>query len=301
MRSPMDTRFPIWLLGLVFAGLLGSGCENTIEPFSNDATYSIYGALSLNQQRQFIRIKPLHAPLGGARTYESLVATVTLHNVTSGRAETLEDSVVTFRDANLEIATHNYWTDRPVQPNAEYRLVIEGPNGTTTEATTATPPIQKANISPKSGHCRTSFFVDFPGIEKAKRILAVRVGFDTRKGPMDFVIHEDIYNASHGKPDNAFVVFAPHSFLSEEFDYPQQDPRHGDCKTICSNLSHGSITVEYTYAGSQWYGNIPEVLDHPINSPSVTNGSGYFGSVATTRSTIPVNTESLPSDHPACN
>lgn len=289
-----------WLIGILVGGLLATGCENTIEPFSEEATYSVYGYLSQARSRQFIRIKPLHAPLNGGQTYGALDATVTLHNVTDGTSETLKDSVIIFRDDNQEVATHNYWTETPIEPATEYRLVIEGTDGTTTEATTTSPPLISADASPKQGHCRTSFFVDFPGIKKEKRILSVALDFETEKGPLQFEIHEDIYNASHGRPDNAFIVFTPDSFLSEEFDYPDQNPHTPHCETICSRLTHKTITLQYTYAGKHWYGRLPEKLTDPIDSPTVTNGSGFFGSIAQSQSTIRVDTTSIPSDHPAC-
>lgn len=297
----LNTLFsPGWFLGILVGSVLATGCKNTIEPFSEKATYSIYGVLSLDESRQFIRVKPLHAPLNGSRTYGALDATVTLHTVTAGTSETLTDSVVIFRDDDQEVATHNYWTDTPIQPATEYRLVIEGPDGTTTEATTTSPPQITAQASPPQGHCETSFFVDFPGIKREKRVLSVTVGFMSEEGPLEFEIHDEIYNADHGKPDNAFIVFEPVEFLVEELDRPVQNPATPHCETFCSQLTSNTITIHYTYAGKHWYGRVPETLSDPIDSPTVSNGSGYFGSIATHRSTIQVDTVSIPSDHPKC-
>lgn len=296
---------PSWQTTLLLASILAatlsvSGCENTIDPFSEEATYSVYGALDADDQRQFIRVKPLHAPLSGARTFRSLDADVTLHNVTDGTSERLADSVVVFGEDNQEVATHNYWTDTPITPSTKYRLVIEDPDGTTVEATTTTPPVKKPNASPERGHCQTRFYVDFPGIKRAERIISVTIRFETVDSPLEFVIHEDIYNADHGRPDNAFIVFDAAHFLSDEYRFPEQDRHTDHCETICQNLTSGLITVRYTYAGNDWEGTLPERLTDPIESPTVINGSGYFGAVARNETTIPVNTDSIPSDHPMC-
>lgn len=295
------TRLTACLLTAIVATTVWmSGCENTIEPFSEGATYSVYGALDLDEQRQFIRIKPLHAPLNGARSFRSLDANVTLQNVTEGTSETLRDSVIVFKDDNREVATHNYWTDTPITPSTEYQVVIDDPDGTTVEATTTTPPIKDAFASPESGHCQTAFFVEFPGIKKAERVLSVTIAFDSVDGPLDFEIHEDIYNADHGRPENAFIVFDAAQFLSREFSFPEQNPRTPHCETICSNLTTGRIILRYTYAGSKWHGDLPERLTSPIESPTVSNGSGYFGAIAHNQSTIPIRTDSIPSGHPIC-
>lgn len=301
MKSTNGFRFTPLFVGVLVASLSVTGCENTIEPFSEEATYSIYGYLSLSRQQQFVRVKPLHAPLDGGRTLQSLDdVTVTLTNQKEDETEVLRDSVIIFRDGNAAVATHNYWTDTPIQPETEYRLVIEDSSGTTTTAATTTPPLVTAQSSPERGDCRTDFSVDFPGIKKKRRILSVNVGFRTDQGRHRFVIHEDIYNADHGTPDNAFTTFRPESMLADELGYRADNPNTPECETVCSQLATETVTVQYTYAGENWYGSLPERLVDPIDSPTVTNGSGYFGSIARNQSTVRVDTTAIPADDPSC-
>lgn len=90
----LDTRiFRVAWLALACAILLVRGCDNTIEPFSEKGTYSIYGVLWAESRdgqfaardRQFVRIKPLPVPVTKVDS-SSLEARVGLENQTKGES-----------------------------------------------------------------------------------------------------------------------------------------------------------------------------------------------------------------------
>ncbi len=51
--------------------LLAVGCDNTIDPFSEDGSFSVYGYLSTTSDRQVVRVKDLRAPFTREATHTS--------------------------------------------------------------------------------------------------------------------------------------------------------------------------------------------------------------------------------------
>lgn len=295
---------PIGVIALVVVSVVAAGCENTTDPFSERATFSVYGILDPNQSRNFIRVKPLHAPLGQRRTFESLDAVVTLHNVTTGTSEILEDSVIVFQDGNSRVATHNYWTDTPLQRRAQYRLVIEDQTGETTTATTTVPPKVTGLSDPKNGHCKDYYLIGLPGVKRARRILSVTLFFDMKR--IDFEIsldeldHEEVYNASHGRPEYAFISVSPEGMLAEETEHHVDDPRTPQCENVCQNMATDEMIVRFTYGSKEWNGSPPDPITSPLQSRTLTNGSGIFGAIGRGTVTAGVDTTAIPASEPEC-
>lgn len=297
---------------ILFASL--SACDNTIEPYSERAnTYSIYGYLAESRQRQFIRVKPLDAPLSGEEA-RSMEATVQLENLSEGDTERLKDSVVYFEDQEATVITHNFWTDAPIEPETKYRVVVDHPDRVPTTATTTTPSSVRARTDPDSANCLTSYTVQFPPIKQARRIR-VAVAFeveDTGTGgnpappgnvggnSSDAQTTTARYSISDavrdGTTGGASVRFQPDRLLQQTYD-SLDHPDADECTYApqCLRLADDDIRIEYTYLSPDWYRVAPNdsVTFDPITSPYVENGAGFLGSLWRDEARVQVDTSEL--------
>lgn len=287
--------FPLLLTTL----LVGSGCDNTIEPFADKGTYSLYGYLETSRDKQFIRVKPLTVPVSKVDS-GSMEATVTLENRANGTSEVLPDSIIRYEDAEFTAVTHNYWTDTPIPPGTKYRLTIDPANGPPTRATTITPTASDANVRPRSGECRDQFKVVFEDIGDPRR---VRAWIEVRylDAPLDrewFSLEQkDVFKNEEG---NVILLFRPSLVLGElgekvEFRLPRL-PEHVNpwcwASHRCLKLDSDKIRIRYLYLGPEWYGNIPDdsLTYDPLHSHDVANGHGFFGSLRRDQTSVKVDT-----------
>lgn len=253
-----------WIVSILAVGL--SGCDNTVEPYGNRSdTYSVYGYLAENREDQFVRVKRLDALLSDQEG--SLDVVVRLKNLTDGRSELLRDSMITYEDEGSTVVTHNFWTDTPVQPETRYRLILEHPDGDTTAVTTTTPASVEGIPRPTEGNCETLFTVKFPPIEDPRRVVAAlffKVSINLS------VIALRIPQAAGVGEDGSAVI-----------RFTMEDVIGGMRRVECENIISDRIKIFYTYLGGEWYGQIPKdtISSHPIHSPYVNNGRGYFGSL----------------------
>lgn len=285
---------------VVLGGLLGlslSGCENTIEPYAERAeTYSIQGYLSETRQNQFIRVKRLDAPFAGERA-RSVEATVQLKNLTDGTQETLRDSVIVFEDEGREIVTHNFWTDTPIQPETEYRLVVEAPEGERTTATATTPASTQAQAAPDSADCLSGFTVAFPPIQD-DRLVRADVEFEYRVGGSDkttTLAYSQQDGLREREDGSVFFRFEPEDLLLNTYEPVNDESEECYYTPLCVNLASAHVTIRYTYLGPDWEGTVPEedpTLD-PTESPYINNGKGFFGALRRDTTTVEVDTTEI--------
>jgi len=270
----MHRRLRRSLLVGVFVLLGGAlvGCENTIEPFSEAGAYSVYGNLSLADQKHFFRVKPLNRPIGSE---EPLDVTVTLTNQSDGTTRTLRDSVIVFDGA----PTHNYWTAFRPEPATAYELTVERADGTVTRAQATTPTAVDPEVMPSEPEtCRTEVRVVF---REAVAPRTVAVGF-RYEGTMHWVSR----SSDIGSPPNRDALglrFTPQSILVTEVP-----GRLGESR--CVKLEHATLYVRVLYTGSRSERSIDELNFDPTESRQVTNGTGFFGTVRRDTVTLEVDT-----------
>lgn len=273
------------------------GCETSIEPFSEEGAYSIYGYLSPTRNVQFVRIKPLSVPVSKMDA-EPLNVTVTLENLEKGSAEVLRDSVITFADANTTVVTHNFWTETPIRPQTKYRLSVEGPEGSV-QASTVTPTVRKASATPREGVCWDRFTVVFDGIQDPRRVRAwveMKLEEAPQPGPWISFRKRNIFRTRSG---DVALTFRPSGFftqLTQNIEISKPDlpnDKNPFCwrTNWCSLLESAQIRVRYLYLGTQWYGDVPEdsLTFDPLESHDVKNGLGFFGSVRRDVQTVSVD------------
>lgn len=283
--------YSAWL-ALLTGLLLVGGCDNSIEPYAETGSYSVYGYLKPSDNKQYVRVKPLTIPLTKVDS-GSVNATVVLENLDEGTSETLKDSIIAFEDAETEVLTHNFWTETPIQYETRYAITVEGEAGSV-QATTLTPTATDAEVTPQFGACGERFTVVFNEIKELRRVQATfevmleGVPAQFRRGdwaffPLDrtFKTEEDFVAGTFQVESALWQVLGEVSSLPSLPSLP--DSLHEDCwrPSPCAILGSDQVRVRYTYLGPEWYGDIPEdsLTYDPMESHDVTGGLGFFGSV----------------------
>lgn len=111
---------------LCCTALLYGGCEPSFDPIQeNDRYYSIFGYLNASADTQYVRIEKLRDSLATG-TLTNLDAEVTLTNMSTGQTVTMQDSLFEY----VQGWAHNFYTTMAINPNGKYKLVVDGPAGT---------------------------------------------------------------------------------------------------------------------------------------------------------------------------
>jgi len=257
----MSTRYA-WLWVTLITFLIGVGCDNTVDPFEEEAgQFSIQGVLTLSQNQHFIRVKDLKDPLIRDST-RVLDATVTLENLATGTTETLADSVVIFDG----IFTHNFRTDQDIQPGARYRLTVERPDGRRSQATATMPERTEVDVTPpktESVGCMEGIILRFQNVPD-ERLLRRSVG--VRWNDELHWVRDDV-DTQNG--------FRPVSIVEEVIPRRVLDTAPSEA-LYCTLLDDNRVRIAYTHFGPDW--PTDRVLANPIRS-NVENGLGVFGGV----------------------
>jgi archaellum component FlaF (FlaF/FlaG flagellin family) len=259
----------------VVAGIVLFGCDNTIEPFSEKPAYSVYGYLTSQEEQQFIRVRPLQKPIG--TSIESLDATVTLTNRTSGKTRTLQDSVIKFEG----VSTHNYWEDFRPKPGTTYELSVDGPDGTTRIETT-TPTGTVPTVTPdRVEKCQTTVQMVF---REAAAPIRLRIGF-RYEGELHWIPRSD-FQSPPNREDKVLRFFTP-SVLGEVIPTGFREP------PPCLQLDSKTVYLAFLYAdpnrSTEANTDLGAVFD-PTESRRVEGGTGFFGAIRRDTLTMTIDT-----------
>ena len=254
------------LVALVGTALLLIGCDNTLDPISNDGVFTIHGALNASADRQFVRVRSLNSPLTSDATRE-LDATVRVENLRTGAVTALQDSVTTFGD----VYVHNFWADLDVEPDTEYRVVAERPDGATSTATMRTPEVVEVERTRTDGNCLDFYRVQFPSVRE-QNLIQAQIGFQV-DGRTFWVSRPTGFGGA-----GVEVGFQPERVLAEEISLQDNPSTRLRYESRCLRLSDDRLLVAYKHLGPAWSGRIPgDLTFDPTISDDVDNGLGFFG------------------------
>lgn len=135
------------LILLTFAPLLLGACEDTVDPIlKSDRQFTLWGALDMNADVQYLRIIPIRPTLDRSSRDELDVDVQSVH-VETGDVVQWRDSVVTFPDGNIG---HVFSAPFRIRPNHSYRIEVRSPDSEiVTTATTTIPPLPTAEVFPE--------------------------------------------------------------------------------------------------------------------------------------------------------
>lgn len=279
---------------LLFLGtmLVFTSCgERTVEPFDDlEGFYSVYGAFSVNEANQYVRIRRLDTPL--LADSSAFNGSVEFENLSNGMVEQLEDTVVEF-NGNY---THNFLVEATIQPSTSYRLSVEDDEGNRTESTFTTPALTSSVYSPSSStdiKCNTPVRIVLSNFEEPEKVL-YEIGFrhDGRMNWERIDLFRDEIAYSYAN-NSVALELSPHNFLVEVFtpplpDNPYLDPFDLNPTVSCFELDQKEIFIRYYHLGSEWNVGLPNELPPlDIETEIIENGLGFLGGYHTEEIRIP--------------
>ncbi|MEO9885530.1 MAG: hypothetical protein ABJR05_00085 [Balneola sp.] len=242
---------------LILAGIFVYNCDNTLSPvLEGESIYTVYGILDLDKQRNFIRVNDIKTQSNSEEELE-LDVNVSLTNLNTSFTEILRDSLIIY---DGDIATHNFYTENPIQFNTEYKVSVKDKSGDEVTIETKTPVEIQPKVIGENSLCKEVIVVELDGIDiRAGELLKVEKGFEFRDRMVWLVwnIFAD-NNTEFNKDENIIKLkFTANSFvgvLSEDID----------AQKTCTLLSSDILKINFTHFGGFEKGQV------------ITNKSGDF-------------------------
>lgn len=256
------------LLATLAVGAVLAGCDDTLSTFDDRrGFYSIYGALDMDKEVNYIRVKDLSEPLeeGAGR---DLQVEVTLENLDRQETEVLEDSVIVFEG----VYTHNFRTRMTIRSGERYRLRVEGAEGASTEANMRAPHRTEPRMEPVAPTCTTSVELIFENVPDPSN-LNVSVGFQLQ----NTLFQHRYFPEEGGDPDEVTVEFTPKTVINNSLEEEGID-------VWCHNLSSDSLYVNFTHYSPNFFENIA------ADTVDVPGGASRFGAMYDKAVRFPLDT-----------
>lgn len=233
--------------------------------------YSIYGALNLDENPNYIRIKDLRTALGADSS--NLNATVEFENLEIGAAAILRDSVVKFGD----ISTNNFILNEDLKPRNSYRITVTRPDGNSVSSIATTPGVTVHSITPnETVDCFSEIQLVFENVLPSEQIrLEVTIdSYESRTFEVSrFCTFDREGNA-------ALLTLTTRDFLGMLFPAKGVNLitcRGTESEITCEDLESPKITIRYLHLGPEWQRVYPLYPNDPEDIMDVENGLGFFG------------------------
>lgn len=281
----IDIRGPILAVLFILGGL--SACDNSLEPFDRaSGFYSIYGAIDLHRDLNYVRVKDLNSMLVRDST-RNLEATVSLINLGSGFSDVLEDSVVELDS----VFTHNFRIPYSLDTATDYRLLVEGDDGGVAWADTRTPEFAEVEITPEQAVFGCTDVISFRITRiPARNDLDITIGFELGGIPFDTRLF-----LSPGEEAGA-LISPPQQTIQEIVDdiavrnnlYQNPPgpppPPFPQPPYECEDLSDDKLFIHYTHYSPDFF------EQNESDSTDVAGGAGRFGAFYRDSLTITIDT-----------
>lgn len=239
-------------LALVFC-LFFAGCDNTIQPLDREnGVYSIYGALDLREDVNFVRVKDLNRTLL-EDTSGTIDAIVVIEDLQSGDTDVMQDSIVSFEG----VKTHNFYTAMDILPETRFRVSVERSDGRTVSAETITPSFAQTNVDPVMEDCLTRINVTFTPVQN-RTSLSLRFGFNYEGqrwwvNPRANVLGNPSDFGSGG--DSQTYSFTPKTIIDLYPPGEGDNPFDNDdgIELWCHQLDNGQFYIRYTHYSQDYF------------------------------------------------
>lgn len=269
------------------AALLLAGCsERSINPLeTSSGTYSVYGALSMDQATNYIRVRDVTVPFL-SDSAQRLDATVIFEDLQQPAGTELEGYPVDFSGNFAHIFTLNW----QLQPRRAYKLSVERSDGLTVTSTATTPGITKVELSKPPdadarvvADCTEPITFTYKNVKDPEWVL-MEVGFEYQQ-ELHWARIKDVAELKYKEDsDQMFVRMSPRNLLFEVFPETHWiehggDPLLGIPLVRCFQLDTNLVRIRYTHFGPEWV-RIDEERRGPLNtleSPDIEGGLGFLG------------------------
>ncbi len=258
---------------LAFFLLCISSCkEPKIDALEGEkGIYSIYGALNLDENPNYIRIKDLRTALGADSS--NLDATVEFHDLEIGAITALQDTVVKFDG----ISTNNFILDKDLEPRKSYLITVTRPDGNSVSSIATTPGVTIHSITPnESVNCFSEIQLMFENVLPSEQIrLEVSMASYVSR---TFEISQFCTFEREG--NTASLTLTTRDFLGMLFPAKGVNIitcRGTESEITCEDLESPKISVRYLHLGPEWQKVYPLYPNDPEDIMDVENGLGFFG------------------------
>ncbi len=262
------------LIGSVLLPLLFiASCENSIDPLDEErGIYSIYGAINMNSDVNYIRVRDLNVPIRDGEIVD-FNAEVTLQNLYSSDLEILKDTLVEFDG----IYVWNFESTMPIEPETKFEVAVENPEGVRVSATATTPNFASAAVLSDMPDCTTSVEIDIGPILSGN--IQAEIGFrwlgrihwvsyTPQNVPIDFPKQTEMDERT------LEIRVTPLSVMTQALDEPRW----------CHELESELFYYRYTHYGPDFFDEtISDTLDIP-------GGSGNLGAFYDQQGTFRIDT-----------
>lgn len=284
-------------LAILSATALLTGCdERSISPLEESGgVYSVYGALSLDESTNYIRIRDLSIPFL-SDSAKNLDAEVVFEDLQAGTSTMLDDTVVNF-SGNY---AHNFILDQELEPESTYRLTVNRSDGESVTSLATTPAITDVSMSvsdtPDPIDCSVSITFTYANVKDIEDIR-MEIGFSyqggvhwSEIGKVDQLRHRD--NA-----DEMYLTLNTQQLMVEVFpppaiDNPGINPLFLLPTVRCNQLDSGTVRIRYLHFGPEWDSiNQERGPLNPLESLDIEGGLGFLGAYRTDSYTYEINTE----------
>jgi hypothetical protein len=252
----MDRSSPIFALLCLL--LMVAGCSNSLNPVDEETgVFAIYGALDLNRETNFIRIRDLNAPFTEEATRE-IDATVVLENLESGVQQRLESERIVAEGVFL----HNFLVSGKIIPGTEYKLSVTRSDGVNELITTTTPTMPEPLAIPIGKKCDTP--VDFLLEPIMGGTVTLKIGYFLGGDFPDDIrwTSERVFGPEEGK-EMVSIRFTPNVILSFVVGGGVD----------CSSLARDKFYVSYAHYGPGFY---EKIRNDPFDILQSTERFGAF-------------------------
>lgn len=269
----MKVNKPSFIGSLLILLAFFSSCEEAqIDALEDeDGIYSVYGALNIDENPNYIRVKDLRTALGADPS--ALGAEVTFENLNTGATSILNDTLVTFNG----ISTNNFILHEDLQPRSSYRIAVTRGDGNSVSSVATTPAITEASITPNENvDCFSEIVFEFENVLPSEqiRLEVTLASYEVRTFEItQFCTFEQDENT-------ASLRLTTRDFLGMLF--PDQGVNLITCRETpseisCDDLASSIILVRYLHLGSEWQKVYPIYPNDPQDIMDVENGLGFFG------------------------
>ncbi|NGP75452.1 hypothetical protein G3570_02325 [Balneolaceae bacterium YR4-1] len=246
-----------------------TGCEANLDPIDRGAgVYGIYGALDLNSQTNYIRVKDLNAELTAEAT-NTLNATVTLENLETGEIDTLSSNRLQFEDIYL----HNFVVNQPVSPDTPYSVTAKRSDGAQTSIETLTPTQPVPVAGPQNQACNTPVTVSFEPTNGGTIVIRLGIPFESVLGPIYWATPQELREDTNAEGRITYT-FTPQIQVSL---IPGSVTNGQDLD--CTDLDDDDFLISYAHYSRDFYEKI-ENDPFDIRASTQRFGSYYRDTLA---------------------
>jgi len=270
MQISSTVKIKEYNLLLIIVSLSVFGCDNTLAPLDKETgVYAIYGALDMDEQTNYIRIRDLKAPFTSEAT-EFLDAQVIFENLMTGDKSTLAFE----RQEYDGVYLHNFVVHGEMEPNTKYMVSTKRSDGVSVSLSTVSPTRPEPVAFPINQNCYTPITVEFTPTNGG--IIAYEISYNlSQSRSISFILEANETDSS-----TMLLSFTPKKILS----------LFHASNISCYNLKSPQFKIRYAHYSKGLYPYNPiegGVIRDPFN---ILQSTQVFGTYYKDSLIIPIDT-----------